>query len=54
LVATACMTLYIASFAYKLEDFDSKFADELDHIRSHSDRRLHDSTITSANRRRVV
>jgi len=54
LVATACMTLYIASFAYKLEDVDSKFADELDHIRSNSDRRIHDSTTTSANRRRLV
>jgi hypothetical protein len=51
LVATACMTLYIASFAHKLEDVESKFADELDHIRANSDRRLSD---LSTNRRRVV
>ena len=53
LIATACMTLYIASFAYKLEDVESKFADELDHIRSNSERRLHEVSAPS-HRRRVV
>ena len=54
IVATACMTLYIASFAHKLEDVESKFADELDHIRSNSERRAMVDLSASSNRRRVV